>query len=69
MDILSIMKNRSDILNLVFEKVGYASLLALQLGISRQAVSKWKQVPLRHITMIVGLTGLPREILRPDIYG
>jgi DNA-binding transcriptional regulator YdaS (Cro superfamily) len=62
------MKDRSEILSLVFEKAGYASLLAINLGITRQAVSKWKQVPIRHVPKIMEITGLSREFLRPDIY-
>lgn len=50
-------------------KVGNAVKLATHLGISRQAISRWKKIPLKHLPAISTLTGLPREQLRPDIYG
>jgi hypothetical protein len=39
------------------------------LKISRQAVRLWKIVPFRRIEQVEKLTGISREILRPDIYG
>lgn len=53
----------------VLFKVGNAVKLATHLGISRQAVSRWKKVPMRHLSAISDLTGIPRQELRPDVYG
>jgi hypothetical protein len=39
------------------------------LKISRQAVRLWKIVPFRRIEQVEKLTGISREVLRPDIYG
>jgi DNA-binding transcriptional regulator YdaS (Cro superfamily) len=38
------------------------------LGINRQAVWAWKQIPAERIIEIERLTGVPREELRPDLY-
>jgi DNA-binding transcriptional regulator YdaS (Cro superfamily) len=50
------------------EKAGGIRPLARLLGISAAAVSQWRQVPSRHVISIERLTGIPREILRPDLY-
>ena len=50
------------------ENAGNPAKLAAKLGVSRQAVSKWEDVPMRHIIAIEKATGVPRERLRPDLY-
>src|SRR5215831_10669769 len=42
--------------------------LARHLGISRQAVSAWKTVPLGQLDKVFYFTGIPKRLLRPDIY-
>jgi DNA-binding transcriptional regulator YdaS (Cro superfamily) len=42
------------------------SYVAEQLGISRQAVSLWHRVPLAHVPIVESITGIDRQILRPD---
>jgi hypothetical protein len=37
--------------------------------ISRSAVLLWRRVPAEHCRAIEEATGIPREIMRPDIYG
>lgn len=48
----------------------YGSLKALakELGLSLQAVSKWDRVPFKHLSKISRESGIPRQILRPDLY-
>lgn len=46
---------------------GFAAL-ARQLGITPQAVHKWRQVPAERVLAIEQLTGVSRHRLRPDIY-
>jgi DNA-binding transcriptional regulator YdaS (Cro superfamily) len=50
------------------ETAGSMGKLARILGISQQAVSQWREVPTRHIIAIERATGVPREVLRPDLY-
>jgi DNA-binding transcriptional regulator YdaS (Cro superfamily) len=43
--------------------------LAAACGITHGAVSQWQNVPLNHLRMVEHITGIPREELRPDVYG
>lgn len=45
--------------------------LSRRLGISKQAVYlwKWKGVPAERVLAVEAATGIPREELRPDIFG
>jgi DNA-binding transcriptional regulator YdaS (Cro superfamily) len=47
---------------------GSITRLAVALGVSVQAVSQWKICPAKRVLDVERLTGLPREILRPDLY-
>jgi len=49
--------------------VGGLSELSRRLGVTRQAVSNWNKVPFKYIRSISEMTGIPREKLRPDLYG
>lgn len=60
--------DRDPILFRIFAHFGTMADLAVKLGLTRQAVSHWKQVPLRHVATISSMTGIPREKIRPDIY-
>jgi DNA-binding transcriptional regulator YdaS (Cro superfamily) len=62
------MPNYSHGLVLVLEKVGGPTRLAEQLGIVASAVTQWSKVPARHIPRIEALTGVPGNIIRPDLY-
>jgi DNA-binding transcriptional regulator YdaS (Cro superfamily) len=42
--------------------------LARLLGISHQAIMQWKRVPAERLLAIELLTGVSREILRPDLF-
>ena len=42
--------------------------IAEALGVSRAAVSQWRQVPLRHLEAVAKLTGISKRKLRPDLY-
>lgn len=42
--------------------------IAELLGISQPAVSQWTRVPVEHVKIVEKLTGVPRHVLRPDIY-
>lgn len=53
----------------VIRKVGSANELARQLGVTPQAISQWKRIPLERASEIARITGIPRAELRPDIWG
>lgn len=43
--------------------------VAAACGITRSAVYQWERVPSGHVRTIVKLSGLPLEVLRPDLFG
>jgi TorA maturation chaperone TorD len=47
---------------------GSIGSLARALGISQPVVSKWQRIPAERIPTIEALTGVPRSVLRPDLY-
>lgn len=42
--------------------------LALAIGIKPQSLIKWDQVPPERVIAVESVTGVPREVLRPDLY-
>jgi DNA-binding transcriptional regulator YdaS (Cro superfamily) len=48
---------------------GLQSALARHLGVTRQAISDWTAVPITRLKDVEKFTGIPREKLRPDIFG
>lgn len=50
-------------------KRGSMARIAKALAITQQAVSLWKKVPAEQVVAIEKATGIPREELRPDLYG
>lgn len=56
-------------LDLAIRAVGTASNLAERLGISQQAVSKWKlkgEIPLQRLPDVAKASGVPLKLLLPD---
>ncbi len=43
--------------------------LSRLLGISQPAISNWKRVPADRILQVESATGVPRAVIRPDLYG
>jgi TorA maturation chaperone TorD len=48
---------------------GGVSQLAGKIGISQPSVSNWIKVPAERVISVEKLTGVPRNVLRPDLYG
>ena len=51
------------------DRVGSASELARQLGITPAAVLQWDRVPANRALAVERISGVSRHQLRPDIYG
>lgn len=51
------------------DKVGGIVAMSKALGLSRGAVSQWDCVPLKRVVDVEKLTGVSRELLRPDVFG
>ncbi len=52
-----------------YEAAGGIPALADALGINRTGVWRWKRVPAERVGQIERLYGVPRAILRPDLFG
>jgi DNA-binding transcriptional regulator YdaS (Cro superfamily) len=63
-------KRRRDdrVLHLVKTVRGTAPRIAEVCGINREAVWQWTQVPAQHVLNVEQLLGIPRHLIRPDIY-
>jgi TorA maturation chaperone TorD len=48
---------------------GGVRALAQKIGISQPSVSNWTRVPADRITAVEAVTGVSREVLRPDLFG
>jgi DNA-binding transcriptional regulator YdaS (Cro superfamily) len=49
-------------------KVGGVPELARKLGVSRQAIYQWTEVPVERAAKLEHVTGIPRSRLRPDLF-
>jgi hypothetical protein len=55
-------------MNLLRSRRGALARAATALGLSRSAPYQWHEVPADAVVRIEAATGLPRELLRPDLY-
>ena len=53
----------------LLKHVGGLKRLGAIVGRDHSTVIKWKRVPLHHVAAIVAATKIPREELRPDVWG
>jgi transcriptional regulator NrdR family protein len=64
------VKSRKDHgLFLAIKSVGSAKELAKRIGISPQAIVYWQKVPINRIDIVEKISGIRREVLRPDLFG
>jgi DNA-binding transcriptional regulator YdaS (Cro superfamily) len=54
-------------LRLAIEAAGSLNALATVLGIASQSLSEWKRIPAHRVLQVEKVTGIAREILRPDL--
>lgn len=47
---------------------GRRMALAEALGVNASAISQWARVPIERTVAVEGITGIPRHVLRPDIF-
>jgi len=62
------MKN--EVLEIIKDKLGGAKGVSEALGdLTPQAVSLWKEVPVKRVLRLQELTGISKHQMRPDIFG
>jgi TorA maturation chaperone TorD len=62
------MEMREGGLDEAIRAAGGIGALARGLGISQPAVSNWQKTPAERVLAVEALTGVPRTVLRPDLY-
>lgn len=62
-------RKRDPIINEAISRVGTLAKFAKACGITVQAVCLWSHVPINQVLKVERVTGIPREQLRPDIFG
>jgi transposase-like protein len=62
------MKKDPALIDLIAQ-AGSMSELARRIGVSRTAVHYWRKVPIKHLLTLETLFAVPRQKLRPDLYG
>src|SRR5262245_16248209 len=48
---------------------GGVGSLAKKIGISQPSVSNWSRVPAERVLTVEAVTGVSRDVLRPDLFG
>lgn len=57
-----------DPVQLAVEGAGGTAVLARGLNIRSQAISQWTRIPAERVLQVEKLSGVPRHLLRPDLY-
>ena len=65
----NVMRDRDPIVDEVIRTAGTLAKVGDACGITAQAVADWSRVPAHQVIAVEALTGIPRERLRPDLYG
>nr|USU32958.1 helix-turn-helix domain-containing protein [Methylobacterium sp. OTU13CASTA1] len=55
-------------LTIAIRKAGGPKALGEAIGISSQAISQWAECPPRRVLAVEAASGVPRHVLRPDLY-
>lgn len=63
------MKERDPVILELRDAMGSFMAIAEACGVSSQAISQWRSIPVDHVVKLERLSGIPRERLRPDIFG
>lgn len=59
---------RDPVLKMVHNVRGTAPRIAQVCKINREAVWNWQRVPAEHVLRVEALLGIPRHLIRPDLY-
>ncbi len=61
-------RERDPIILVAASRVGGVIRMSELMGLSRSAVALWRRVPAERALQVEALTGVPRWLLRPDVY-
>ena len=59
---------KNEIITQICKPNGGGTQIAKALGISRQAIYQWKEIPPKHLVALEKITGVPRAEMRRDLY-
>lgn len=62
------MTDRQAALKRAIDAVGGPAKLAAALGVTKQAISQWDEVPPLRVIAVERASGIPRHELRPDLH-
>jgi len=62
------MDTRDPIIQRAIDAAGSSGNLAIQIGVTPQALSQWRRVPPLRVLEVERITGISRHDLRPDLY-
>lgn len=63
----SVVPFRGDVLGHIY-KHGHAADVIAACKITRQALEQWQTIPVRRVLTVEKITGIPRHLIRGDIY-
>lgn len=64
----TLKRKRSPEMVRILGSVPSLAWLAHQIGICKQAVSRWHRVPLERVREVEAITGIPAHEIRPDTF-
>lgn len=53
---------------MAIQKTGSVKALGEVLRIAPQTISQWTMIPAKHVPALSQATGIPRHVLRPDLW-
>jgi DNA-binding transcriptional regulator YdaS (Cro superfamily) len=62
------LKDAREVMRELRSKRGALSQLAVELGVTAQAVHLWEVVPIQRVLEVERITGISRQRLRPDYF-
>lgn len=62
-------KRRDPIIKEAVRAHGSIASLSEAMGLTYQAIWKWRRIPAERVREVESLTGISRKRLRPDLYG
>lgn len=60
---------RDDGLRQAIARSGGVTALAKALGVAQPSISNWERVPAERVAAVEAVSGVSREVLRPDLFG